>query len=112
MRNLASPRRPVNRLGWRGFGSGLVRRIAHKQPFPHERFALPQESLSVLIQLRPEPNLVERAVESHLVLGPLDEHQVAVARATDAFVAYGLAGNLHRPARRGFEGDRVSGGGL
>jgi hypothetical protein len=29
------------------------------------------------------------------VLGPLDEHQVAVTRATDALVAYGFSRNLH-----------------
>jgi len=41
------------------------------------------------------------------VLGPLDEHEVAVTRATDAFVADRFAGNLHWPERRGFEGGRV-----
>ena len=109
MRNLASPRRPVNRLWGRGFGSGLVWRIAHEQSFPHERFALPQQSLSVLIHLRPQSYLVERVIQPDLVLGPLDEHNVAVTRATDALVAYGFAWNLHWPERRGVEGGRVRG---
>ena len=91
----------------RGFGSGLVWRIAHEQSFPHERFALPQQSLSVLIHLRPQSYLVERVIQPDLVLGPLDEHNVAVTRATDALVAYGFAWNLHWPERRGFEGGRV-----
>ena len=111
MRNLAGPRRPVNRLWGRGFGGRLVRRIAHELSFPHERFALPQQSLSVLVHLRPQPHLVERAVEPHLVLGPLDEHDVAITWPTDAFVAYGFAGDLHWPDAAGFEGDRVSGRG-
>ena len=95
--NLAGPRRPVNRLWRRGFGGWLVRRVAHEQSFPHERFALPQQSLSVLVHLRPQPHLVERAVEPYVLLGPLDEHDVAITRATDALVAYGFAGNLHWP---------------
>ena len=96
--NLAGPRRPVNRLWRRGFGGRLVRRSAHEQPLPHERFALPQQSLSVLVHLRPQPYLVERAVETHLVLGSLDEHDIAVTRATDALVAYGFSRNLHWPS--------------
>jgi len=63
----------------------------------------------VLIHLRPESYLVERAIQADLVLGPLDEHDVAVTRATDAFVADRFAGNLHWPERRGFEGGRVRG---
>src|SRR6476646_11737466 len=93
--NLATQRRPVNRLWRRGFGGRLIWRFAHEQPFPDERFALPQQSLSVLVHLRPQPHLVERAVEAHLVLGPLDEHDVAVTRAADALVANGFARDLH-----------------
>jgi hypothetical protein len=95
MRNLAGPRRPVNRLWRRGFGGRLVRRIAHEQSLPYECFAPPQQALSVLVHLGPQAYLVERAVEAYLVLGPLDEHQVAVTRATDALVAYGFSRNLH-----------------
>jgi len=61
----------------------------------------------VLIHLRPQSYLVECAIQADLVLGPLDEHEVAVTRATDAFVADRFAGNLHWPERRGFEGGRV-----
>jgi hypothetical protein len=32
-----------------------------------------------------------------VLLAPLDEHDVAITRATDALVAYGFAGNLHWP---------------
>ena len=61
----------------------------------------------MLIHLRPQSYLVECAIQADLVLGPLDEHEVAVTRATDAFVADRFAGNLHWPERRGFEGGRV-----
>ena len=93
----------------RGFSGRLIRRIAHEQPLPHERFALPQQSLSVLIHLRPQPDLVERTVEAHLMLGPLDEHDIAVTRATDAFVAYGFSRNLQWQSAAKFEGGRVTG---
>ena len=72
-----------------------MRRVAHEQPFPHECFALPEESLAVLIHLGPEADLVEGAIELDLELRAQDEDDVAVARAADAFVADGFAGDLH-----------------
>ena len=72
-----------------------MRRVAHQQSFPHERFAFPEQTLAVLIHLGPEPNFIECAVESHLGLRPLDENEVAIARAADAFVPKGFAWDLH-----------------
>jgi hypothetical protein len=54
----------------------------------------------VLVHLGPQAYLVQRTVEVYLVHGPLDEHQIAIARPTDAFVAYGFSGDLHWPERR------------
>jgi len=73
----------------------VVGRVAHEEPFPHERLPLPQQSLSVLIHLRPQAHQVKRAVEPHLVLRALDEHDIAVAWAADALVADGFARDLH-----------------
>ena len=63
----------------------------------------------MLIHLRPQPDLVKRTVEAHLMLGPLDEHDIAVTRATDAFVAYGFSRNLQWQSAAKFEGGRVTG---
>jgi len=75
--------------------------VADEQPFPDECLAFPEESLAVLVHLCPESDLVERAVEVHVRLGALDEHEVAVAWTADAFVAKGLAGDFHDVVRDG-----------
>jgi hypothetical protein len=72
-----------------------VRRVADEESFPDECFALPEEALAVLIHLRPEAHLIEGAVELDPELGALNEDEVAVAGAADAFVANGFARDSH-----------------
>jgi hypothetical protein len=91
-------------LWGRGFGGRLVRRIAHEQSFPHERLALPEEALAVLVHLRPESHFIERAVQADLVFRALDEHDVAVARPTNALVADRFSRDLHDETRMENEG--------
>jgi len=98
IRNLAVTRRPVNRLWRSGFAGGLVRLVAREQALPHEGFALPEQPLSVLVHLGPEADFVECAVQVDVRFRALDEHEVAVARAADAFVANGLSGDFHGAA--------------
>ena len=63
----------------------------------------------MLIHLGPKADQVKRAVQPHLVFGALNEHDVAIARAADTFIADGLARDLHcRSATPGGE-DRVRG---
>jgi hypothetical protein len=75
-----------------------VRRVAHEQPFPDEGFTLPEQPLAVLVHLRPEADLVERTIEADVTLASLDQDDVAIAWAADAFVAKGFARNLHHGA--------------
>ena len=50
--------------------------------------------MAVFIHLRPKPHLIQRAVQLHVVLGALDQHDVAVSRTADALVANRFARNL------------------
>ena len=79
----------------RGFGGRLVLRVGCEQAFPDKCLTLPEEALAVFVHLRPEANLVQRAVELDVVLRALDEHNVAVPRAANALVANGFPGDLH-----------------
>jgi hypothetical protein len=72
-----------------------VWRVADEESFPDERFALPEEALAVLVHLGPEADLIEGAVELDLEFVALDEDDVAVAGAADAFVANGFARDFH-----------------
>ena len=99
--NLAVAGRPVNRL-WRSRLDVCVAvRLGDEEPLPDECFPLPEESLAALIHLCPEADLVQGAVEPYFLLRALNEDEVAVARAADALVADGFAGNLHTGGRFG-----------
>lgn len=85
----------------RGFGGRLVRRVADEQSLPHEGLALPEETLAVLVHFCPEAYFVERALQSHVLFRALDEDDVAVAWAADAFVTQGFPWDLHcLPSKR------------
>ena len=88
----------------RGFGRWLVVGVAHEQAFPHERFVLPEEALAVLVHLCPESHFIARAVQAYLVFRALDEHDVAIARPTDALVANRFSWDLHDVTRTEKEG--------
>jgi hypothetical protein len=94
-RNLAVAWRPVNRLWRRGFGGRLVGRVADEQSLPHEGLALPEQALAVLVHFCPEAHFVERALQSHMLFGALDEDDVAVAWAADALITQGFPWDLH-----------------
>jgi hypothetical protein len=88
----------------RGFARWLLARVTHEQAFPHERLALPEEALAVLVHLRPESHFIERAVQADLVFRALDEHDVAVARPTNALVADRFSRDLHDETQMENEG--------
>jgi hypothetical protein len=85
----------------RGFGGRLIGRVADEQSFPHEGLALPEQALAMLVHFRPEAHFVERAIKAYMLLGTLNEDDVAVPWAADALVTQSFTRDLHYvPSKR------------